>query len=267
MRSSLRHFVVFLSFLGLILAGCGDDSSTNSPSPSTTAAPRFTGDVTVLAAASLTDSFKEIGSAFENANPGSKVTFSFASSSSLATQINQGAPADVFASADTANMDKLTASSGAGTATPPVTFAANKLQIIVGKGNPKAIAGLADLARSGLIYVTAAPEVPIGAYARQVLDKAKVTVTPKSLETDVKAVVNKVTLGEADAGIVYATDVKAAGDKAVGVAIPDDLNVVAKYPIAVTKASKNASAATAFVGFVTGAPGQTILEKYGFTKP
>ena len=264
MRTPLRCLLVLLACL--VGASCGDDSPTSSPSP-TTASPKVTGDVTVLAAASLTDSFKEIGTAFEAANPEAKVTFSFAASSALVTQINQGAPADVFASADTTNMDKLTAASGAGAAATPVTFATNKLQIIVGKGNPKGVTGLADLAKSGLIYVTAAPEVPIGAYAKQVLDKAKVTVTPKSLEADVKSVVNKVTLGEADAGIVYATDVKAAGDKAIGVGIPDDLNVVAQYPIAVTKASKNAAAATAFVSFVTGTPGQTVLAKYGFTKP
>jgi molybdate transport system substrate-binding protein len=257
MRTAPRHLLVFLILLGLLATGCGDDASTNSA----------TGDVTVLAAASLTDSFEEIGTAFETAYPGSRVTFSFASSSALVTQINQGAPADVFASADTANMDKLTASGGAGTASTPVTFATNKLQIILGEGNPRNISGIADLAKPGLIYVTAAPEVPIGAYAKQVLDNAKVTVTAKSLETDVKAVVNKVTLGEADAGIVYSTDVKAAGDKAVGVAIPDDVNVVAKYPIAVIKSSKNAAAANAFVGFVTGAQGQSILAKYGFAKP
>ena len=257
--------------IGLVAAGCGNDSSTGSvattTAPPTTAAAKVTGALTVLAAASLTDSFKEIGSAFEAANPGSKVTFSFAASSSLVSQINQGAPADVFAAADTANMDKLTASSGAGTASPPVTFATNKLQIIVNKGNPNNITSVADLAKSGVIYVTAAPEVPIGGYAKQVLDKARVTVTPKSLEADVKSVVNKVTLGEADAGIVYTTDVKAAGDKAAGVTIPDELNVIASYPIAATKTSKNPSAASAFVGFVAGSPGQAILTKYGFTKP
>jgi molybdate transport system substrate-binding protein len=256
--------LVPLALLALFAAGCDDDSSPAAAV--TTTAPKVTGGITVLAAASLTDSFKELGTAFEAAKPGSKVTFSFAASSALVAQINQGAPADVFASADTANMDKLTAATGAGVSAAPVTFATNKLQIIVGKGNPKNITGVADLAKSGLIYVTAAPEVPIGAYAKQVLDKAKVTVTPKSLETDVKSIVNKVTLGEADAGIVYATDVKAAGDKAVGVTIPDDLNVVATYPIAVTKATKNAPAATAFVGFVAGSQGQAILAKYGFTK-
>jgi molybdate transport system substrate-binding protein len=268
-KSTTRYLLVLLAVLGLAAAGCGDDSSTSSSTTaaSTTTATKITGVITVLAAASLTDSFREIGIAFEAANPGAKVTFSFAASSALATQINQGAPADVFASADTANMDKLTAASGAGVYAAPMTFATNKLSIIVGKGNPKGITGVADLAKSGLIYVTAAPDVPIGAYAKQVLDKAKVTVTPKSLEADVKSVVNKVTLGEADAGIVYTTDVKAAGDKALGVVIPDDLNVIAMYPIAVTKATKNSAAATGFVSFVTGAAGQTILAKYGFTKP
>jgi len=265
MRKSPRCLLALLASFGLVAAGCGDDSSTSSPLSSTTV-PKVTGDITVLAAASLTESFKEIGTAFEAANAGSKVSFSFAASSALVTQINQGAPADVFASADTANMDKLTRASGAGVSAAPVTFATNKLQIIVGKGNPKGITGVADLAKSGLIYVAAAPEVPIGAYAKQVLDKAKVNVTPKSLEADVKSVVNKVTLGEADAGIVYTTDVKAAGDKAVGVTIPDELNVIANYPIAVTKATKNSTAATAFVAFVAGSAGQTILAKYGFTK-
>ena len=267
MRPARRTLLLFFALFGLVVLGCGDDTSTDSTASAAGTAHKVTGDLTVLAAASLTDSFKEIGTAFEAANPGAKVTFSFAASSSLVTQINQGAPADVFASADTANMDKLTAASGAGTAAPPVTFATNKLQLIVNKGNPKNIEGVADLAKAGVIYVTAAPEVPIGAYAKQVLDKAKVTVTPKSLEADVKSVVNKVTLGEADAGIVYATDVKAAGDKATGVSIPDDLNVVASYPIAATKVAKNASAAAAFVSFVAGAPGQAILSKYGFTKP
>ena len=258
-----RRRVVALMTLGLIAAACGSSTSKTA----TTAASALQGHITVFAAASLTAAFNETGMAFTAANPRAKVTFSFDASSALVTQITQGAPADLFASADTANMDKLTAASGAGVSAAPITFATNKLQIIVAKGNPKGITGVADLAKSGLIYVTAAPEVPIGAYAKQVLDKAKVTVTPKSLEADVKSVVNKVTLGEADAGIVYATDVKAAGDKAVRVVVPDDLNVVANYPIAVTKATKNSAAATAFVGFVAGTQGQTILAKYGFTKP
>ena len=219
----------------------------------------------MFAAASLTDSFKEVGTAFEKANPGTSVAFNFGASSTLVAQIDQGAPADVFASADTTNMQKLTDAGGnAGTAT---TFAANKLEIIVGKGNPKNITGVADLAKPGLVVVTGGPEVPIGKYSADVFAKAKVTVKPKSYETDVKAVVNKVTLGEADAGIVYATDVKAAGDKGQGVSIPDELNVVATYPISATKAAKNAPAAAAFVAYVASAPGQAILAKYGFSKP
>jgi molybdate transport system substrate-binding protein len=275
-KRSLRLFVLVAVF-GTMAAACGDASpsstsaSTGGPSTTTatltTAAPKVTGETTVLAAASLTDSFKELGTAFEAANPGAKVTFSFAASSALATQINQGAPADVFASADTANMEKVTGSGGAGTASVPVTFARNKLQIIVGKGNPKGITGLADLAKPGVVYVTAAPAVPIGKYAQQALDKAKVTVTPKSLEADVKAVVTKVTLGEADAGIVYATDVRAAGDKAQGVAIPDEHNVIASYPIAVVKGTKNGAAADAFVGHVMSSAGQAVLTEYGFSKP
>ena len=265
MRRPVPYLLVLaLCVVGLGAVGCG---SSTSSSGATTTVPTVTGDITVLAAASLTDAFKELGTAFQTANPGAKVTFSFGSSSTLATQINQGAPADVFASADTANMDKLTGAGAAGITGTASTFAANKLQIIVGKGNPKAITGVADLAEAGLIYVTAAPEVPIGKYALQVLANAKVTVTPKSLEADVKSIVNKVTLGEADAGIVYNTDVIAAGDKAGGVTIPDNLNVLASYPIAVTKAAQNAPTATAFVAFVTSAEGQTILAKYGFAKP
>ena len=237
----------------LAAAACGDDSS-----PTATSSNSNGGEITVLAAASLTDAFKELGVAFQTANPATKVTFSFGASSTLVTQINQGAPADVFASADLANMDKLTGAGGAGAAGTPIAFATNKLQIIVGKGN---------LAKPGVVYVTAAPAVPIGKYAQQVLDKAKVVVTPKSLEADVRAVVNKVTLGEADAGIVYATDVKAAGDKAAGVTIPDDVNVLATYPIAVIKATKNAPAANAFIAYVTSAPGQAILATFGFAKP
>ena len=257
MRRRLFAAMALCAALGV---ACGDDSTASAPT-------EVTGPITVLAAASLTEPFNELASGFAAAHPGTKVTFSFASSSALATQINQGAPADVFASADTANMDKVTAPGAGGTAGPPVTFAKNRLQIIVGKGNPKSISGLADLAKPGVIYVSAAAGVPIGTYATQSLEKARVAVTPKSLEADVKAIVNKVVLGEADAGIVYESDVKAAGSKAQGVAIPEDLNVIASYPIAVLKSAKNAMAATAFVGYVSGPAGQSVLAKYGFIAP
>jgi molybdate transport system substrate-binding protein len=268
-----------------VAAACGDDdggsdssttaalpttaAATNGP-PTTTAAPsttrpKATGNLTVFAAASLTESFTEIGKAFETANPGAKVTFNFAASSALVTQIDEGAPADVFASADEANMKKLTdARANAGA---PVTFAKNKLTIIVGKGNPRKIASVKDLADPDQIVVTAAPQVPIGAYAQQVFTKAGITVTPKSLEENVKAVVTKVTAGEADAGIVYTTDVKAAGDLAEGVAIPDDLNVIAVYPVAAIKAAPNAAAAQAFIAYLSSSAGQATLAEHGFAAP
>jgi molybdate transport system substrate-binding protein len=230
-----------------------------------TTAAAVKGDITVFAAASLTDSFKEIGDAFTKAYPEAKATLSFDASSALVQQINQGAPADVFASADTANMDKLTQPGRNGTA--PVLFATNVLTIIVPRGNPKAIAGVADLAKAELKVVLCAAEVPCGKYANQILTTAGVTVTPASLEQNVKGVATKVITGEADAGIVYTTDVKAAGDKADAVAIPDNINVVAQYPVATVKGSTKTDADAAFITFLTGPDGQAILAKYGFGKP
>jgi molybdate transport system substrate-binding protein len=245
------------------------ESTTASTAATTTASTKpasaLEGDLTVFAAASLTDAFDEIGAAFMTANPDATVTFSYAGSSDLVTQINEGAPADVFASADKSNMTKLT-DAGNGTGTP-VVFAKNTPQIIVGAGNPKAIAAVADLAKADNIVVICAPEVPCGKYAATILSNAKVTVTPKSLEQNVKAVVSKVTAGEADAGIVYATDVLAAGDKAEGVDIPAEVNVIAEYPIVATTASANPEAAAAFIEFVSSEQGQKILDSYGFLKP
>jgi molybdate transport system substrate-binding protein len=210
----------------------------------------------VFAAASLTDAFKAIGGGF-----GGQAQFNFAGSSTLVTQIEQGARADVFASADTTNMDKLvTDGFSSGDAR---VFAHNKLEIVVAPGNPKRIAGLADLARPGVIYVSAGPSVPAGKYAAQALAKAGVKVTPKSLETDVKAVLSKVRLGEADAGIVYTTDVKAGGNKVGGVAIPDQYNVVATYPISLVKGA-NQAAADAFISYLLSSAGQATLASYAF---
>ncbi|MGH8990880.1 MAG: molybdate ABC transporter substrate-binding protein [Acidimicrobiia bacterium] len=256
--------------VGVTLFGtaCGDDNSGNaaeststSAEATTTTAPKLTGNITVLAAASLTESFTEIGKAFETANPGTKVTFSFGASSALATQANEGAPADLFASADEANMKKVT---DTGNATEPTTFTRNRLSILVGKGNPKGIAALADLAKSGVTFVLCAVEVPCGKFGQQALDKAGVKARPKSLEENVKAVVTKVTLGEADAGLVYVTDAKAAGDKAQGVDIPDEQNVIAVYPIGALKQSAAPDVAAAFKAFVLSAAGQQILATYGF---
>ena len=282
MRPS-RRLRITLTLLALVAAACGSDSNdsartTAAPAteaPATTAAattadaatttPAVFGNITVFAAASLTDSFNAVGEAFTAANPDAKATFIYDASSALVQQITQGAPADVFASADTANMDKLTAAGVNGT--EPVIFATNLLQVIVAPGNPKGITGVADLAKPDLKVVLCAPEVPCGKYAKQILDTAAVAVTPVSLEQNVKGVVTKVTAGEADAGIVYVTDVTAAGTKAAGVDIPADINVVAKYPIASVKTSTNQEVDQAFIDFLLGDDGQAIMAKYGFGAP
>jgi molybdate transport system substrate-binding protein len=247
--------------LALGAAACGSDDEGSTVGPTTTT-PGVAGDITVFAAASLTDAFTEVGEAFTAANPDAKATFSFDASSALVQQITEGAPADVIASADTANMDKLTEAGLNGT--EPVIFATNLLTIIVAPGNPEGIAGVADLANSDLITVICAPEVPCGRYADEIFTKAGVTVTPDSLEQNVRGVVTKVTAGEADAGIVYVTDVIAAGDYAAMVEIPADINVLAEYPIATTKDSTNAEAGEAFIDFLTGSDGQVIMAEYGF---
>lgn len=221
--------------------------------------------MTVFAAASLTDAFTELGDAFMAANPEAEVTFNFAASSKLVTQIGEGAPADIFASADLNNMTKLT--DAGNNASEPVVFTTNLAEIIVEPGNPEGITGVADLANEDLIVISCAPEVPCGRYAQQILDNAGVTVTFDSLEENVRAVVSKVTLGEADAGIVYVTDVINAGDAAEGVEIPADINVVAEYPIAVTKEAPNPETAQAFIDFVLSDEGQAILASYGFVSP
>jgi molybdate transport system substrate-binding protein len=232
----------------------------------TTTVPAVSGNITVLAATSLKAAFTEMGTAFTAANPQAKVTFSFDGSSTLATQIIQGAPADMFASADTANMDKITKPGL--NSTPPTIFATNLLTIIVPKGNPKGITGAADLADGkGVKVVLCADGVPCGTYARQILSSASVTVTPVSEEQNVGGVVTKVTAGEADAGIVYVTDVQAVSDKADAVAIPANINVVAQYPIATLKTSTQAPVDAAFTSFVLAPSGQAILAKYGFSKP
>jgi molybdate transport system substrate-binding protein len=251
------------------LSGCArKDAATGAapsagPSPST---PAVTGEGTVFAAASLMESFKHIGSDFEKANPGTSITFNFGSSSALATQIIEGnGIGDVYASADETNMTKV---STAGLIDgSPVTFARNKLHIVVGPGNPRKIAGLADLAKPGLKLVLAAATVPVGRYGAEALSKAGVTAKPVSLEADVKAVLQKVVLGEADAGIVYTTDVKTAGDKALGVDIPDGQNVIASYPIAVVRNSKNPALAKAFETYVLSDAGRKVLVDNGFIAP
>ena len=254
LRTRVR-LAAMLAMAALVLAGCGGDDEPSGGSPAVPA------ELTVFAAASLTAAFTEIGEQFTNSN-GTKVVFNFAGSQALATQIQQAAPADVFASADIANMDKVTDLVGT-----PRNFASNQLQIVVENGNPRNVQGLDDLANPDLKVVLAAPDVPAGRYAAESLAKAGVTVKPVSEEDNVKAVVTKVSLGEADAGIVYVTDVTAGGDKVQGVAIPEELNVLATYPIATVKASKAQDQAQAFMDQVLGAEGQQVLKQYGFLPP
>lgn len=245
----------------LALAGCASVAGT--PSSSTT--DPVQGDLTVLAAASLTAVYNRIGQDFMRAHPNAKVTFSFGGSPTLVTQILQGAPADIFASADQRNMNKLV--EGGLADGNPTVFTQNKLQIVVRAGNPKKITGLADLARPDLVVDLCAPTVPCGSYAAQACAKAKVKVLAQSQEQDVKAVVTKVSLGEADAGIVYTTDVKAGGATLEGVDIPPDQNIIANYPIVRVKGTKNPTTANAFIEWVVGAKGQAVLTQFGFTSP
>jgi molybdate transport system substrate-binding protein len=219
------------------------------------------GPVLVFAAASLTEAFTNERTTLQSERPALDVTLNFAGSGTLVTQIQQGAPADVIATADTTSMQKLV---DAGLVETPTVFAHNKLAIIVAAGNPKSIHTLADLAGPDVTLVLADPSVPAGRYAAQILTKADVTVEPKSLETDVNAAVARVTSGEADAAIVYVTDVQAAGTAATGVDIPDSQNVVADYPIAIIKATVHHDAAAAFVDAITSGSGQNALRSSGF---
>lgn len=260
-----KFLAISVVVTSLVAASCGSDdpSSVITSVAGTDAIPsQVSGDITVFAAASLTAAFTELGDAFMAANPDAEVTFNFAGSSDLVAQITEGAPVDVFASADVNNMDKLV---HAGLdADDPVVFATNVAEIIVEPGNPTGITGVSDLADDDLVVVQCAPEVPCGSYAERIFANAGVTVTPASLEENVKAVVTKVTLGEADAGIVYRTDVLAAGGDADGVVIPDDVNVVAEYPIVLTANAANPDGARAFIDFVLGPSGQEILAGFGF---
>jgi len=256
LRSRIRLAAV-LAVAALVLAACGGDDNSSSGGSSGSA-----NEIKVFAAASLTAAFTELGQRYTSANGGTKVTFNFAGSQALATQIRQAAPADVFASADTTNMDKVKDLVGT-----PQNFASNLLQIVVEKGNPKAVKGLDDLANPDLKVVLAAPDVPAGRYAAEALNTAKVTVKPVSEEDNVKAVVTKVSLGEADAGMVYVTDVTAGGGKVQGVDIPKDQNVTATYPIATVKAGKAQDKAQAFMDLVLSDQGQQVLKQYGFLPP
>jgi len=241
-------------------------SSTTTVAPAGAAAPATpTGSLVVFAATSLTDAFNKIGEEFKAAHPGVTVKFNYNGSSSLATQITQGAPADVFASASPTNMKTVTDQNLA--STTPKIFTANQGEIMVEAGNPSHIKSLSDLANPALKVVTCAPQVPCGALATQIFKNAGVTVKPVSQEQNVGGVVTKVTLGEADAGIVYVTDVKANGTKTAGVTIPANENNTTNYPIAEVKGAPNPTAASAFISFVLGSSGQQVLKSLGFLPP
>jgi molybdate transport system substrate-binding protein len=246
----------------LTVAGCGDDTPAASSSPSgSSSTPALSGTVNVFAAASLTGTFTQLGKDFETAHPGVKVTFNFAGSSALAQQINQGAPADVFASAAPKNMDQVTDKNA------PTTFVTNTLEIAVPKGNPGKITGLQDFADKDKKIALCAVQVPCGAAADKVFKAAGITPQPDSLEQDVKAVLTKVGLGEVDAGLVYKTDVLSAKDKVEGIEFPEADKAINEYPIATLTKAPNPDGAKAFVAYVLSDQGKSVLGAAGFNIP
>lgn len=253
----------------LLLAGCGSgDSSTGAGGPAATGAATGTaalsGTVNVFAAASLKEAFTTLGKQFEAAHPGTKVVLNFGPSSGLAAQITSGAPADVFASASAKNMEQVVT---AGEAASPTTFAGNVMEIAVPADNPAGIASLADLAEPGVKVALCQAEVPCGVTAAKVLANAKLTVKPVTEEVDVKSVLSKVTLGEIDAGVVYVSDVRAAGKRVTGIEIPADVNASTSYPIATLTKAPNKATARAFTDYVLSDAGTTVFITDGFTAP
>ncbi|MGW2050511.1 molybdate ABC transporter substrate-binding protein [Streptomyces sp. NPDC001858] len=255
------------ALLALSACSSSDDSASAKAdsSASASSSPKPSGTVTVFAAASLKESFTELGEAFEKANPGTKVTFNFGGSDTLAASITGGAPADVFASASPKTMKIVTDAKD--NATEPATFVRNQLEIATLPGNPDKIASLKDLTKSGLKVVLCDKTVPCGAAAQKALDAGKLKLTPVSYEQDVKAALTKVALKEADAAVVYKTDVHAAGDKVEGVDFPESADAVNDYPIALLKDAPNPAAGKAFIALVQSAEGRQVLTEAGFLKP
>ncbi|MGN6693216.1 MAG: molybdate ABC transporter substrate-binding protein [Aquihabitans sp.] len=270
-----RPLLALVASTALLLAACGssggsersDTATAPSSDGSTTRAEApLEGDITVSAAASLTESFTEMGKAFEAANPGTKITFTFDSSGTLSQQILDGAPVDVFASADEKNVERLTdADLVKG---EPTVFARNQLIIVTKPGNPDGIEGLDDLAGAGVISLCG-EDVPCGKFADEALTNAGATIPERSVTRgqNVKATLAAVTEGDAVAGIVYVTDALAAGDAVDTVDIPEDQNVIATYPVAVLTDTQNAALAGAFVDYVSSDDGQAVLEERGFLPP
>lgn len=266
---TLNARIAAAAALVLALAGCGTAATGSTTTGGAGAPSSGQRSITVFAAASLKRSFSMLGQQFQTAHPGVTVAFSFAGSSDLAAQITQGAPADVFASADTRTMDKVT---GPGlTDGAAKVFATNALTIAVRPGNPTGITGLADLAKPGVKLVLCAPQVPCGAAAQTAAKAAGngsgVTLSPVSEESNVTDVLGKVISGEADAGLVYTTDVKGTGGKVEGVAFPESSAAVNQYPIAALRGSKDAALAHEFADYVSGPEGRKVLADAGFGAP
>lgn len=248
----------------LLLTSCSAGSTTAASSSPSASSTSSTGSITVFAAASLQKTFTELGKQYEAAHPGATIEFSFAGSSDLVTQIQNGAPADVFASADTKNMDKLATSDLQGS---PEDFAKNTLEIAVAPGNPKKITDFKDLTNAGVQVVTCASPVPCGAATEKVEQATGITLKPVSEEQSVTDVLGKVSSGQADAGLVYVTDVKGAAGKVDGVTFKDASSAVNTYPIAVLKETKNPELAAAFSDYVRSNAGQKVLHAAGFQAP
>ncbi|MFI5100762.1 MAG: molybdate ABC transporter substrate-binding protein [Actinomycetes bacterium] len=269
MRRTASVFVplgLSATLLAGLLAGCGSSSSggAGSSAPASSSAPAVTGSITVLAASSLKEAFTTIGQQFEAANPGVKVTFSFAASSALATQINSGSPADVFASASTSTMQQVVDKGGARS---PTNFVKNVMEIATPPSNPAGVTSVDDLAKTSVKVALCQSQVPCGSTAQKVFTNAGITVTPVTQEPDVKSVLAKVTLGEVDAGVVYVTDVLAAGTSVHGVQIADSVNASTTYPIAALTKAPNTAGAAAFVAYVLSPAGQSVLTTDGFQSP
>jgi molybdate transport system substrate-binding protein len=277
--SITRTTIAAIALVVVALAGCSSSSkstnsssgaatspsvSSSSPAAASSSAPSLSGKITVFAASSLTGTFTSLGKQFEAANPGTTITFSFGSSGTLATQIDQGAPADVFASASPKNMKTVIAAKFASSST---TFVKNIAEIAAAPGNPAHITSLADLAKSGVKVALCVSTAPCGALAQTVLKNAGVTVKPTASEPDVKSTLAIVETKEVDAGIVYVTDVKAAGSKVVGVAIPAAQNATTEYPIAALTHSANPTLAAAFVAFIESPAARSLLMAAGFESP
>ncbi|POX58569.1 molybdate ABC transporter substrate-binding protein [Streptomyces sp. Ru62] len=257
----------------IALSACSSSSDSTDSSKSTdsshfsgtSTSPKLSGTVTVFAAASLKESFTALGKEFEKQHQGAKVSFNFGGSDTLAANITSGAPADVFAAASPRTMAVVTdAKDTAGT---PVTFVRNQLEIATVPGNPHKVSSLKDLTKAGLKVVLCDRTVPCGAATQKALDASRLKLTPVSYEQDVKGALTKVELKEADAAVVYKTDVRAAGDKVEGVEFPESAGAVNDYPIALLKNAPNAEAAKAFIALVRSAEGQKVLSEAGFLKP